>query len=86
MENTPTGHADDLPTILGIYKNHPKSRSVNIFFQRSDFDPNSIEFFIYQPKLRPVIEIIVIVIRAVSDPHYSDTPPQVLHGCALGGQ
>ena len=28
MENTPTGHADDLPTILGIFKNDPKSRSV----------------------------------------------------------
>ena len=24
MENTPTGHADDLPTISGILKNEPK--------------------------------------------------------------
>jgi len=32
MEYTPTGHADDLPTILGILKNDPKSRSVNILF------------------------------------------------------
>ena len=30
MENTPIGHADDLPTILGFVKNYPKSRSVNI--------------------------------------------------------
>ena len=33
MESTPTGHADDLPTILGTFKNDPKSRSVNIFQQ-----------------------------------------------------
>ena len=32
MENTPTAHADDLPTILGFFKNDPKSRSVNISF------------------------------------------------------
>ena len=30
MENTPTGHADDLPTIFAVFKNDPKSRSVNI--------------------------------------------------------
>ena len=32
MENTPKGCADGLPTILGIFKNEPKSRSVNILF------------------------------------------------------
>ena len=32
MESTPTGCADDLPAILGVFKNDPKSRSVNIFF------------------------------------------------------
>ena len=31
MENTPTGHADDLPTILEIFKNDPKWRSVLLF-------------------------------------------------------
>ena len=31
MENTPTGPADDLPSIPGFFKNDPKSRSVNIF-------------------------------------------------------
>ena len=31
MENTPTVCTDHLPTILGIFKNDPKSRSVNIF-------------------------------------------------------
>ena len=31
MENTPTGHADDLPTILGNFNNEPTSRSGNIF-------------------------------------------------------
>ena len=51
MEDTPAGRADDLPTILGIFKNDPKSRSVNIF-QQLNFDPNSIKN-IYQPKLRP---------------------------------
>ena len=32
MENTPTGHADDLPTFFVISQKYPKSRSVNIFF------------------------------------------------------
>ena len=32
MENAPTGHGDDLHPILGIFKNDPKSRSVNILF------------------------------------------------------
>ena len=54
MENTPTGHADDLPTMLGIFKNAPKSRSVNLFVQQLDFDPNLIKIVIDQPKLRPV--------------------------------
>ena len=31
MENTPTVCADDLPSILGISRKYPKSRSVNIF-------------------------------------------------------
>ena len=31
MENTPTGRADDLPTIFGFFKKYSKSRSVNIF-------------------------------------------------------
>ena len=53
MENAPTGHADDLPRILGIFRNYSKSRSVNIFVQQLDFTPNCIEDFIYQPKLRP---------------------------------
>jgi hypothetical protein len=30
MENTPTGRADDMPTILEILKNYPNSKSVNI--------------------------------------------------------
>ena len=30
MENTPAVCADDLPTILGIFKHDPKPRSVNI--------------------------------------------------------
>ena len=41
MENNPTGHADDLPSILGIFKNDQKSRSVNIS-QRLDVYPSSI--------------------------------------------
>ena len=41
MENTPTGCADDLPTILRNSKNEPKSRSVNIVIQWLNFDPNS---------------------------------------------
>ena len=38
MENTPTGCGSDLPTILRILKNDPKSRSVNNFSQRSNFE------------------------------------------------
>ena len=53
MENTSTVCADDLPTIWGIFKNNPKSRSVNICVQRLDFAPNCIKDYIYQPKLRP---------------------------------
>ena len=51
--NTPTGHADDLPTILGVFKNDPKSRSVNIFLA-AGFCPKLYKTIIYQPKLRPV--------------------------------
>ena len=54
MENTPTGHADDLHTILGIFKIDPKSRSVNIFSSGWILTQNSIKDFIYQPKRRPV--------------------------------
>ena len=34
MENTAAGCADDLPTILEIFKNEPKSRSVNNYLQQ----------------------------------------------------
>ena len=43
MENTPTGCADDLPSILGIFPNDPKSRSVNNSLQQLNFNPNSIK-------------------------------------------
>ena len=51
MENTPAGRADDLPTIWKIFKNDPKSRSVNNSLQRLNFDPSN---FFFLPKLRPV--------------------------------
>ena len=57
MENTPTAHADDLPTTLGISKNDPKSRSVNIVFCGWILPLNSIQICIYQPKLRPVADL-----------------------------
>ena len=53
MENTPTGHADDLPTFFGIFQKGSKIEKCQHFFQRLDFAPNSIKDFIYQPKLRP---------------------------------
>ena len=53
MENTPTVCADDLPTILGIFKNEPISRSARIFIQKLDFDPNNIQIVFCQPRLRP---------------------------------
>jgi hypothetical protein len=42
MQNTPPGCGSHLPSIRRAFKNHPKSRSVNICFQCSDFDPNII--------------------------------------------
>ena len=43
MENTPLVCADELPSILGMVNKYPKSRSVNNFLQRLDFDPNSMK-------------------------------------------
>ena len=43
MENTPMLCADDLLTILSIFKNDLKSRSVHNSFQQLDFDPDSIK-------------------------------------------
>ena len=54
MENTPPLRADDLSSILGIFKNDPILKSVNNSLQQLDFDPNSITDFSYQSKLRPV--------------------------------
>jgi hypothetical protein len=42
MEAPATDCGSDLPTILAIFKNDPKSRSVNNLFQRLDLDPSSI--------------------------------------------
>ena len=42
MENMPKEGADDLLTILGIFKDDPKSRSVNNSLQRSNLSPNCI--------------------------------------------
>ena len=33
-----------------------QNREVSAFFQRLDFAPNSIKYFICQPKLRPAME------------------------------
>ena len=51
MESTPTGCADDLSTILGLFKNDPKWRSVNNYLQRLDLCLNSRQGFFYQPQL-----------------------------------
>ena len=53
MGNTPIGCGSDLPSVLGLFKNDPKSRSVNNSFQRLDLDPNSIKYVSYQPKPLP---------------------------------
>ena len=60
MENTPTVCANDLPTFLRNFKNDPKSRSVNNVLQRLDFEPGSIHFFVYQPKLRPYMHVMFV--------------------------
>jgi hypothetical protein len=55
MQNTPTGCGSDLHTILGFFnKTKTTSRSVNIVVQRLDLNPDCINVFCYQPKLRPV--------------------------------
>ena len=54
MENTPMGCGSDLPRILGMSENYPKSRSVNNFLQRLDLDPNSTIFCVTSPKLHPI--------------------------------
>ena len=54
MENTPMVCADDLTSIRGIFKNDPKSRSVNNSLQRLDLDSSSVICFCCQPKLRSV--------------------------------
>ena len=93
MENTPTGHADDLLAILGIFINDPKSRSVNILLQL-DFDPNRMIFCSDQPKLRPVgvftlfriVKLIVLCHFAVSTIYgFSNlgSPDYVLVGCRI---
>jgi hypothetical protein len=48
MQNTPTGCGSHLPSILRTFKNQSKSRSVNMFFKCSDFDPNSRKDVFYQ--------------------------------------
>ena len=53
MASTPTRCADDLPSILGIFKKYSKSRSVNNSPQWLDLDPNSRFVFFYQLKLHP---------------------------------
>ena len=45
VENIPTVCTDDLPTILGSFKNDPKSRSVNNGFQATGFGPKQYIFF-----------------------------------------
>ena len=53
MGNTPMGCANNLPAILGIPKNDPTSRSVNIFSAAGFYPKQQICVF-HQPKLRPV--------------------------------
>ena len=55
MENTPTGCGSDLLQFWQVLKNDQQSRRVHNSLQRLDFYLNSIEDFLYQPKLRPVI-------------------------------
>ena len=44
MENTPTVRASDLPTILGIVKNDPKSVKCKHFFPAAGFRPKQDHF------------------------------------------
>ena len=53
MQNTSSGRADDLPTVLRTFKNDPKLRSVNHFLERLDFGPNCIKDVFCQPKCCP---------------------------------
>jgi hypothetical protein len=42
MQNTPTGHADDLPMMK--FSRMTQNREVSTFFQRLDFDPKQYIF------------------------------------------
>jgi hypothetical protein len=53
MENTPTGCADDLPTILAIFKKYQKSRSVNMFSPAAVFGPKQHKSFLLPAKAPP---------------------------------
>jgi hypothetical protein len=60
MENAPTGHGSDLPTILRFSKAESKFKSVNNSFQGSDLGPTCINKLFYQPQLRTVFVVLVI--------------------------
>ena len=64
MEDTPTECADDLPTILGIFKNDPKSRSVNICFSGWIL-PKTVYKMLFTSQSSAIVIVIAIVIAIV---------------------
>ena len=59
MENTPTGCADDLPTILGTFKKWSKLEKCKQFSPAVVFYPKQYILFFYQPMLSPLNPILM---------------------------
>ena len=53
MGNTPAGRGNDFPTILGIFKIYPKSRSETTLSSGWILTQTVKKAILYSPKLRP---------------------------------
>jgi hypothetical protein len=84
MQNTPTGCGSHLPTILRTFKNHSKSRSVNISFKCSDLDPHSRNniFKRFAQSAGP-LQTVVVVVVVVGVAVVVDVTFFFVHGCHI---
>ena len=79
MENTPTGHADDLPTISGIFKNDPTSRSVNILFSGRILTQSVLKN-VLPAKAPPSYLCMGCRIKYIKEVPATNTPPTQMEG------
>ena len=61
MGNTPMAHADDLPTILGFFKNDQTSRSVNIFFSIQILDVCLCFFYFEEMTFLDIFDMYLMI-------------------------